>query len=87
MQMICHYTVTGYDAWKQAFDADDESRRDAGLSVLQIWRHADSDTHAFVLMEVNDRARAEAWLHRSAALSGDDNGTVENASPYFIETA
>lgn len=87
MQMICHYTVTAYDAWKQAFDADDESRRNAGLSVLQVWRHADSDTHAFVLMEVANRTRAQDWLDRSAALSTDDGGTVLSASPYFIETA
>ena len=47
MQMICHHEVTDFDAWKTAFDADDEARRNAGLTVLQVWKHVDSTTHAF----------------------------------------
>ncbi len=87
MQMIAHYEVTDFTAWQTAFAADDESRRDAGLGVLQIWRDADSTTHAFALMMVNDRARAEAWITRSNALHGDDGHTVTHASHFFIETA
>jgi len=87
MQMIAHYHVTDFDTWQTAFNGDDESRRDAGLGVLQIWRDADSTTHAFVLMAVNDRARAEAWITRSNALSSDDASTVSEASHFFIETA
>lgn len=87
MQLIAHYEVTDFTAWHTAFAADDESRRDAGLSVLQIWRDADSTTHAFVLLSVNDRPRAEAWITRSDALHGDDGNTVTATSHYFIKTA
>ena len=87
MQLIAHYEVTSFEAWHTAFNADDEARRDAGLSVLQIWRDADSTTHAFVLLSVNDRAKAEGWITRSNALSSDDNSTVEHASHFFIKTA
>ncbi|MEM6305993.1 MAG: hypothetical protein AAF744_14845 [Pseudomonadota bacterium] len=87
MQLIIHYSVTDYTAWKEAFDADHEARTQAGLSLLQVWRHADSAQHAFALMEVNDRARAESWITRSNALSTDDAGTVTEASHFFIETA
>jgi hypothetical protein len=86
-QLICHYEVTEFAAWQTAFNADDEARRDAGLSVLQIWRDADSATHAFVLLTVNDRARANAWVKRSDALHTDDGHTVTNASHFFIKTA
>lgn len=87
MQLIAHYTVTDFAQWQSAFAADDEARRDAGLGVLQIWRDADSTTHAFALLTVNDRARAEQWITRSNALHGDDNNTVTHASHFFIETA
>ena len=87
MQLICHLDVTDYTAWKEAFDADTESRRNAGLTVLQVWRHADSETHAFVLFEVNDRKKAQDWLDRSAALSSDDGGTVKNTSAFFLKNA
>ena len=87
MQMICHHEVTDFTAWKNAFDADSEARRNAGLTVLQVWKHTDSTTHAFFLLDVNDREKAENWLKRSDALSGDDNGTVTSASAYFLDPA
>lgn len=87
MQLICHYEVTSFDDWHTAFTADDEARRDAGLGVLQIWRDADSTTHAFALLSVNDRQKAEQWIKRSDALSSDDAATVAHASHFFIKTA
>ncbi len=87
MQLIVHKEVTSFEDWKKAFDEDAESRRDAGLTVLQIWRDADSDDHVFVLMEVNDRVRAQTWIDRSNALSSDDDGTVTHATANFVETA
>jgi hypothetical protein len=86
-QLICHFEVSNFNDWQSAFNADEEARRDAGLSVLQIWRDADSTTHAFALLSVNDRPRAEGWITRSNALSSDDNSTVTHASHFFIETA
>ncbi len=87
MQLIVHKEVTDFEDWKKAFDEDSESRRDAGLTVLQIWRDADSDNYAFILMEVNDRTRAQTWIDRSNALTSDDKGTVTHATAYFVETA
>ncbi|KIN71353.1 hypothetical protein [Sulfitobacter guttiformis] len=87
MQLIAHFEVTDFSAWQTAFNADDEARRDAGLSVLQIWCDADSTTHAFALMSVNDRAKANAWITRSNALHSDDANTVTHASHFFIKTA
>lgn len=87
MQLICHYEVTNFAAFKSTFDADHEARSSAGLTVLQIWRHADSDTHAFVLLSVNDRDKAQAWLDRSDALHSDDGNTVTHASAFFLAPA
>ena len=86
MQLICHQEVTDFDAWKVAFDADGESRRNAGLTVLQVWQHADSKTHAFFLLGVNNREKAQGWIDRSNALRGDDGNTVTASSFYFLET-
>lgn len=86
MQMIVHLEVTDFGKWKTAFDNDAEARRNAGLTVLQIWKDADSDTHAFVLLAVNDRAKAQTWVDRSDGLSVDDDKTVLSSSTYFLET-
>ena len=87
MQMIAQYEVTDFNDWHTAFNADAEARRDAGLTVLQIWQDADKATHAFVLFEVNDRKRAKDWITRSDALHSDDAGTVTSASHHFLKTA
>lgn len=87
MQLIAHYEVTNFNDWQTAFAADAEARRDAGLTVLQIWQDADSVTGAFVLLEVNDRKRAKDWITRSDALHSDDAGTVTSASHHFLKTA
>ena len=86
MQMIVHQHVTSFADWKAAFDKDDEARRNAGLTVLQVWKDADSDTHAFFLLQVNDRAKAQQWIERSNALASDDGGTVTSSSAYFLDT-
>ncbi len=86
MQMIVHQTVSNFTDWKTAFDADAEARRNAGLTVLQVWKDASSDTHAFVLLEVNNREKAQGWVDRSNALASDDGGTVNSSSAYFLET-
>ncbi len=87
MQLLCQFEITAFDDWKEAFDADHESRSEAGLGVLQIWRDADTTSRAFALLNVNDRARAQRWITRSNALSSDDASTVTHASHFFIETA
>lgn len=86
MQMIVHQEVTNFADWKAAFDHDTEARSTAGLTVLQVWKDASSNTHAFVLLKVNDRKRAEDWLKRINALDSDDGGTVTSSSAYFLET-
>ena len=86
MQLIVHQQVTAFPDWKAAFDNDNEARRNAGLSVLQVWKDADSDSHAFFLLNVNDREKAQAWIDRSNALASDDGGTVTSSSAYFLET-
>ena len=70
MQLLLQIDTPDYEAWKQAFDADAEDRRLAGLTVLQLWRDADTNGQAFALMEVNDRRKAEAWLAKESSFGG-----------------
>ncbi|UWR21702.1 hypothetical protein [Sulfitobacter sp. S190] len=87
MQLICHFTVSDFDRWRSAWDADHEARTQAGLTVLQLWRGPDDGTRAHALLSVNNRAHAQAWIDRSDALSGDDAGTVSDSSYHFVTTA
>jgi hypothetical protein len=66
MQLLIDYTTASFPAWKAEFDADAENRMQAGLTLLQMWREADNPNAVACLFEVNDRARAQAWLDKEA---------------------
>ena len=66
MNLIAHFTPASYDTWKSDFDAHMETRSNAGLTLLQLWRDADGNG-ATALFEVNDRKKAQAWLDNEAA--------------------
>lgn len=80
MQLLLQIDTPDYDAWKSAFDADFEDRMQAGLTQLQLWRSADHSTATFALFEVNDRARAQAWLDKEA-------GFGAAITAHFLRTA
>ena len=62
MHLLCRFDTIDWPDWKAAFDADYEERMTAGLTLLQLWRDADTPSAAVALFEVNDRAKAEAWI-------------------------
>ncbi len=79
MHLLLHIPTPDFAVWKTAFDEGAENRRLAGLTVMQIWRGADS-TDAHVLMQANDRAKAQAWVDKTAALG-------EPVTAHFLRTA
>jgi len=86
MQLLCRHDVTDFAAWKQVFDGDDEARRNAGLTVLQIWRDADSGARVFVLYDVNVREKAEAYLKGGQSSLHADHAGVTGTESHFLET-
>jgi hypothetical protein len=69
MNLLTHHTPASYDAWKQDFDAHAETRRNAGLTLLQLWRNVDGNG-VTALFEVNDRKKAQAWVDREDQTNG-----------------
>ncbi len=86
MQLLCRNDVENFDAWKAVFDADAEAHRDAGLTLMQIWRDVDSRKRVFFLFEVNDRDKADAFMNASDAKLHAKRAGVTAGSYHFIET-
>lgn len=84
MQLIAHYTIAGFAAFKTAFDADAEDRANNHLGVLQIWR--ESDTSVWVLYDVRDAKAARAYLDGAAQVFHTQAG-VSASDFHFVETA
>jgi len=70
MHLIVRFSPASYDAWKSDFDAHAEDRDQSGLTLLQLWRGADSANRAVALFEVHDRKAAQGWIDRQQALQG-----------------
>ncbi|MTD99150.1 hypothetical protein GIY56_02485 [Paracoccus sp. YIM 132242] len=84
MQLIAHYSVNDYPAFKAAFDADAEDRGANGLSLLQLWR--ENAGSAWALFSVSDARAARAYLEGAAGVFNSQAG-VTAASHHFVETA
>lgn len=73
MNLLTHHTPASYDAWKADFDAHAETRAQAGLTLMQLWRDVEG-TGVTALFEVNDRGRAQKWLDAESQTEGSVTG-------------
>lgn len=79
-QLLCQLDTNDFPGWKRDFDAEATERMEAGLTLLQMWRDADSRSRVLLLFQFNDRHRAEAWLRKEQGFGGPMTAT-------FLETA
>ena len=84
MQLIAHYTLANYAAFRAAFDDDAEDRGHNGLSLLQLWR--EDGGNAWALYQVNDAKAARTYLSGGAAAFNAQAG-VSATDFHFLETA
>ena len=84
MQLLAHYTIADYAAFKAAFDADAEDRSNNSLSLLQLWR--ESGTSAWALYDVANAKRARDYLDGAAGVFNSQAGVTATAF-HFVETA
>lgn len=87
LQLLCRFDTTDASAWQDAFRADAEDQRNAGLTLLQLWQDADGPATFWALFEVNDRAKADGWLTRAKADTAGRRAGVSDAQAHFLRTA
>ena len=75
IQLLCQLDTADFPGWKRDFDAEATDRMEAGLTLLQMWRDADSRSRVLMLFEVNDRDRAQAWLDKEQGFGGPMTAT------------
>jgi hypothetical protein len=62
--LLVRHGVRDYAHWRALFDADAADQRAAGMHVLHVFRDPENQNIAVFLLEVEDRARAEAFMAR-----------------------
>ena len=82
MLLLCRTKVHDYDKWWQVFASHAEAHRAAGLKLVNLWRCVDDANHVFLLFEVKDQTRAQAFID---AL--EPHGDLKRVGHVFAEEA
>jgi hypothetical protein len=85
MLLLVRNRVKDAVRWKNVFDAQAAAGAAAGLTVKHVWRSVDAPDEVFFLLDVEDRARAEAYMASpEAAAVGVEAGALDG-DVYFLE--
>ncbi len=64
---MSHQLLLRFDSFDRSrFDAEAETRANAGLTLLQLW--LEGSTAHWALFTVNDAEKAQAWLAQETSL-------------------
>lgn len=86
MVLLVRNRVRDVERWKRVFDAQGAAGTAAGLTVLHVWRSLDAADEVFFLLDVEDRARAEAFMASpESAAVGVEAGVIDG-EVHFLDT-
>ena len=84
--MLCRNRVRNFDNWKRVFDGHADAHRGAGLKLVHLWQDEDSPSQVFFLFEVEDIARAKAFVNGPDAQSARESGLIEGEFHFFRQS-
>ena len=85
MVLLVRNRVQDVERWKRVFDREADAGAAAGLRVLQVWRSVDAANEVFFLLDIEDRARAEAFMASpESAAVGVEAGAIDG-EVHFLE--
>ena len=85
MLLLVRNRVEDVDRWRRVFDGQSAAGAAAGLTVVRVWRSVDAADEVFFLLEVEDRARAEAFMASpESAAVGVEAGALDG-EVHFLE--
>lgn len=59
--LFIRHSVRDFETWKIAYDADRANREQAGLKEVQLLRNTENPDDVFLLFEMSDPAKANAF--------------------------
>jgi hypothetical protein len=60
--IIDTHEVKDFNSWKQSFEAGAEIRSRAGVTLKNLYRHADNQNKVTIILEMTDVASAKAFI-------------------------
>lgn len=85
--MLCRNRVRNFARWKRVFDSHADAHRGAGLKLVHLWQDEEIPSQVFFLFEVEDVARAKAFLNGpGSAESARESGLIEGEFHFFRQS-
>lgn len=84
MELLVRNKVRNFDNWKRVAEADSERGRAAGLTLRDIWRSVDDPDEVFFIFDVEDRERAETFMHTPESAAAGVEAGVINGEAWFV---
>lgn len=82
----CQVRFTDYSRWKTSMDADTPVQQAAGLHLKQLWRGVEDPNTAFFILEVEEIARAKAFLDPVKIGAAEKAAGASNFEWHFVES-
>lgn len=85
MELLVRNKVKDYERWRRVFDAELEGPRSAGLNLVKVWQSVDDPNEVFFVFRIDDRAKAEEFMHApESAAAGVEAGVIQGEA-WFVE--
>jgi hypothetical protein len=85
--MLCRNRVRNFAQWKRVFDGHADAHRKAGLKLVHLWQDEDMPSQVFFLFEIEDIARARAFVTGpDAPESARESGLIESEFHFFRQS-
>lgn len=86
MELLVRNKVRDFDHWKGVFDQQSEAGLAAGMKLARMWRTADDPNNVFFILEVEDRKRAEDYMHAPESAEVGRKAGVIDGEYYFLDS-
>jgi hypothetical protein len=83
--MICRNRVANFPKWKQVIDTHAGAHREAGLSLLHLWRDLEDSSNVFFVFEVASIQKARAFISAPEAAEAAKTSGVLEGEYHFVE--
>jgi hypothetical protein len=84
--MMCRTRFSDFSVWKAVFDSHEQTHRDAGLKLVNLWRCIEEPNNVFFMFEVADIDSADQFINSPASAKAGEVSGVIDGEYHYVES-